>query len=404
MNTHVGSNGCFIATSRYDNISRAAISCGTLPEPWTGESMVNSTEYNDSILHHMISTISDSTISFYIDGNFIGSSVLSESNKIKNLSNNYAFLAQSGYVGFDSTWVGSIYKFSLYNKALVSDEVLYLYQHGAESTPTLISSETYLSFDELNPTGSFTVYGLNLSDSIHVITPAGFTVSTKVLPGNANLTSVAVIYDGVSSSNGYITLQSGTITNRIRIKGIKNSDCFIPLYSDRTNLITDPYLNSLSTFGGWTSNGGTSSINRDTSYVYCGIRSGKISATAQCNGSVDQVLTGTMKPNTIYRLRAMVYAVDGPFQIGVYGWSGSLADSTKSILTTGSWQPVDFTFTTGNTLGATQGLFFNSCLAGGGTTGYIDNWEAYEIASVTTSIPNRVDLQNLHIPEHTHPL
>jgi len=179
MNTQVGSNGCFISTSRYDNISRAAISCGTLPEPWAGESIVNYSEYNDSILHHMISTINDSTIAFYIDGNFIGSSVLSEKNKINNLSNNYAFLAQSGYVGFDSTWVGSILKFNLYDKELNAGEVLYLYQNGAENASSLVVAT--------NPASSTTSTSAVLNATISslgstAVTSHGFCWNTTGTP------------------------------------------------------------------------------------------------------------------------------------------------------------------------------------------------------------------------------
>jgi hypothetical protein len=142
--TYVGYHGCFIATSRFDNISRAAISCGTTMTPWLEESMVNSSQYNDSILHHMISTITDKAITFYVDGKLIGTTDLSENNKIKNLSDNYAFLAQSGYVGHDSIWNGTIYKFSLYNKALTENEVQYLYQHGTtDIKSTMISVKSF---------------------------------------------------------------------------------------------------------------------------------------------------------------------------------------------------------------------------------------------------------------------
>jgi hypothetical protein len=85
-----------------------------------------------------------------------------------------------------------------------------------------------------------------------------------------------------------------------------------------------------------------------------------------------------MKPNTKYRTKAMVFAKQGNYQIGFWGWSGSKADTTKIINQGTSWQTLDFEFTTGATLGGNQGMFFNSCWTGG-AEGYIDNWELYEV-------------------------
>ena len=140
---NMGSNGCFISMARADNSSRAAISCGNLTAPWNAESYVNSLEIDDGRLHQVVSVITASDISYYIDGFNVGATALSSGNSLANIILNYAYLAKSGY-GSDPTWLGSIDKFSLYNKALSAGEVLYLYQESASTD--LIKTRT----DKLN--------------------------------------------------------------------------------------------------------------------------------------------------------------------------------------------------------------------------------------------------------------
>lgn len=125
----MGSNGCFITMARNDNTSRASISCGNTTAPWNAESYVSSVELDEGLSHQVVSTITDTEISYYIDGTSMGTATLNSGNRLANLIPNYAYLAKSGYSG-DPTWLGSIDKFSLYNKALSAGEVLYLYQNG----------------------------------------------------------------------------------------------------------------------------------------------------------------------------------------------------------------------------------------------------------------------------------
>jgi hypothetical protein len=248
--------------------------------------------------------------------------------------------------------------------------------------PALMTSVSYLSMDELNASGSFTVTGGNLTAGITMTAPAGITLNPSSLPSTASGTTVTATYNGAANSTGYITLTSTTATTRVRVRATRNADTFTQLYPSATNIVTDPYLNDLANFGGW---GGGKSINTDTLYVYGGAKSGMLSG-GQCSASIDRPLTGIMKTNTKYRTKAMVYAKAGSFQIGIYGWSGSKADTTTLISTTGSWQTVDFQFTSGPTLASGgQGMFFNSCWTGG-TIGYIDNWELYEVPSATTGL------------------
>lgn len=246
--------------------------------------------------------------------------------------------------------------------------------------PALMTSVPFVSMDELNPSSSFTVTGGNLVAGVTMTAPAGITLNPTTLPSTANGATVNVTYNGAANSTGYITLTSTTATTRVRVRATRNADSFTPLYPTATNIITDPYLNDLANFGGW---GGGKSINTDTLYVYGGARSGMLSG-GQCSASIDKPLTGIMKPNTKYRTKAMVYAKSGNFQVGIYGWSGTKADTTTLVTASNSWQTVDFQFTSGPTLNSNgQGMFFNSCWTGG-TIGYIDNWELYEVPTATS--------------------
>ena len=124
-----GTDYLFTTTARGDNKSRTAISCGNTTSPWANETGADGIKYDDGLLHHMVSVIDSTSISFYIDGARVSSAILSDVNKISAISTTFAYLCKSGY-SIDPTWKGFIHKFSMYNKALTNSEVLYLYQHG----------------------------------------------------------------------------------------------------------------------------------------------------------------------------------------------------------------------------------------------------------------------------------
>jgi len=164
---NMGSNGCFISIARADNSSRAAISCGNLTAPWDAESYVNSLEIDDGRLHQVVSVITATDISYYIDGMNVGATALSSGNSLANIILNYAYLAKSGY-GSDPTWLGSIDKFSLYNKALSAGEVLYLYQKS--TTTDILKTRTDKLNISPNPTVDYiTVSGISGNASVEII-------------------------------------------------------------------------------------------------------------------------------------------------------------------------------------------------------------------------------------------
>lgn len=117
-----GVNYLSMSIYREDNTSRTAISCGDIVSPWTSEDGVSGEKLDDSIRHHIVSTLSQSEISFYVDGEKIGSEELGGNNSISNLSNQLAFLCKSGYTN-DPSWLGSINEFNIYEGLLDSSVI-----------------------------------------------------------------------------------------------------------------------------------------------------------------------------------------------------------------------------------------------------------------------------------------
>jgi hypothetical protein len=125
----MGANGLFISPCRGDDVSRAAISCGNESAPYSVETGVNGPETNDGLLHHMVVTIDDAQVDFYVDGEWMGSAELTGDNALWNISPNYAYIGKGGYTG-DPVFRSSIHDVRMYNRALGDGEVAYLYQSG----------------------------------------------------------------------------------------------------------------------------------------------------------------------------------------------------------------------------------------------------------------------------------
>jgi len=136
----MGNDGFFITSARGDDKSRAAISCGNTSAPYSAESGADGPEYDDGLLHHMVSTINATDITLYIDGVLMASTPLSETNSISCISPNLAYLAKGGYGG-DPEWIGAIEEFNIYDKAMSAAEVAVKYAAGPVSEPVAIDVE-----------------------------------------------------------------------------------------------------------------------------------------------------------------------------------------------------------------------------------------------------------------------
>jgi PA14 domain./F5/8 type C domain./Domain of unknown function (DUF303). len=242
--------------------------------------------------------------------------------------------------------------------------------------PRITTSISGLYLKAGSSPSTFNVTCNNLSAPITLSAPAGITLSTYSIPANQSGVTVSVTYDGVTAIKDTIRLTSGNVTAKILVRSSAEV-CFIPLYSDRTNLVTDPDVSNLSNFtSSW---GAGATIISDPSKVYCGQYCGMVSGTNA--GSITYSLLGKWSPNRTYRMKAKVNVTSGTFELSLASWSGSTtANIINLIPVTNGWTDVDFTFTTGTTLGSTsnQYFFFNNYGHGDGV-GYIDNIEMYDI-------------------------
>ncbi|MHB9055982.1 MAG: carbohydrate binding domain-containing protein [Paludibacteraceae bacterium] len=252
--------------------------------------------------------------------------------------------------------------------------------YSLDTTPYIdIKPTSNLLFDAAHLTGTFKIKAANLTGDIILSAPAGIALSktTVTLAEAVAGVSITATYDGSTDIvSGAINLTSGALTSTVTVNATKaDIGCYTPLYSDRPNIVSDPLMNNLSSYSGW----GARELNTD--YVYCGTSSIKIAGL--CGGSLDFGLTGKLKPNTMYRVKAMV-STNGTGE-GKIGITGATATNITQTFTTdmGVWKTLDFTFTTQATLGSIN-MYMNSCETQTATELYIDNWEMYELFDAPT--------------------
>lgn len=260
-----------------------------------------------------------------------------------------------------------------------------LYYYGPAAIPAITPSTTDFAFNAGDDylSDSLTVSGLNLSETISISAPSGITVSPTSLPSNASGAKVFVTYDGVTSVSGNITFTSGSTTVNVTVSGGGTAGCYTPLHPTG-NLIADPRFSASTLgaggFGGW----GPTGISH--THSYCGAGSAYVRGSCWPDGgSIDRSLNtangNALKPNTLYRLRAMVNsqaAAGKSFQFQIEGVDGS-ASIYFPLENTNGWVQLDTTFTTGATV-TEHGIYFNSCSNPPAVTDtcFIDNYELYE--------------------------
>ncbi len=355
--------------------TRTAISTGRTSNPWEGEDGINATRIDDGKLHHLVSILDAGGISMYVDGVFQSSTAFTGTNSVGSLSTAFAYLCKGGYLG-DPTWKGQIHKFSLFNKALNADEVLFLFQKGAEEKQVISTSVSKMVFDNSQPAVMFTVTGKNLQSSITITSPAGIIIDPTTIAANAEDFSITAIWDGSTPVDGIVKLTSGTALVEIPVKSADDSQCFKPLYPDMINLINDPGMNSLANYQGWGAKS-VVTILTEPENVYCGGSSIAVgNGNGSCSGSLD-ILGGAgsvLLPNTTYRVKFMIKTIGGSYQFGVD--AGYASPLNFKIDSQEQWKALDTIFTTSSSIGSN--IYINSCEGNSGKIAYVDNFELYE--------------------------
>jgi len=119
-----GANMTGYTPARGNDVSRAMIMTTD------GEIGVNSTEYDDGVLHHIVCVIDASILSYYMDGTLVDEISIGASS-LANISTDLAYFAKGGWKN-DPNWTGAIDQISVYNKALTADNVAFLFNKGAD--------------------------------------------------------------------------------------------------------------------------------------------------------------------------------------------------------------------------------------------------------------------------------
>ncbi|MFT3752834.1 MAG: hypothetical protein QM800_08125 [Paludibacter sp.] len=360
-----------------------------------GTNFAGTTWLDDANWHFYVAALTPTSAKIYVDGviknawNLNGSAAGGSAAGIFTNGDLYTYITLGGNQAWgwgDPDPAFQFDKIKIYDAQLTTAQINSLMTTDQLASPVLTSSKSSVSLDDRYTSETIVVNGANLAEDITITAPAGITVNpTTISKTSATDVNVAVSFDGTTITTGNIVLTSGTLTQNVAIKTSSNAGCFTPLYASG-NLITDPYCNSLSTYAGW---GGRSV---ETSYVYCGSRSLKISG--KCGASVDYGLSGKIAGGKTYRVKAMV-STNGTGEVKV-GLSGATASNIVNTISTaaGQWLPIDFTFTA-QASPSNPNMYFNSCETQTATEGYIDNWEMYEVPTVTAV--NIVGLVNQNV-------
>ena len=113
-----GKNCTGYTPARGNDRSRALILTGGT------EKGVDGSEYDDGRLHHIVSVITNNTLTYYIDGVFLRTIDIT-AGSLQSVGTQLAYFGKGGWP--DPTWRGELYDISMYDAALTADNVKYLY-------------------------------------------------------------------------------------------------------------------------------------------------------------------------------------------------------------------------------------------------------------------------------------
>jgi len=276
-------------------------------------------------------------------------------------------------------------KLKIYSGALTTAQINSLMTTDQLSSPILTVSSQAVYLDEKFTSQVIVVNGANLSQDITITAPAGITVNPLTIPRtSASDVNVTISFDGSTVTSGNISIVSGTMNRSVYVKTSVTN--FVPLYVSG-NMIADPTFSAASlSAGGFTGWGPTGIVNAN---AFSGRGSAFVRGSCWPDGgSIDRPLTAAnnneLKPNTSYRLRAMVriQAATGRFyQFEIEGFNGT-ASLRFPLHATAGWVQFDTIFTTGATVTVGKGIYFNSCTSATPAltdSAFIDNYELYEV-------------------------
>ncbi|WP_167612183.1 cadherin-like beta sandwich domain-containing protein [Maribellus sediminis] len=210
-------------TRNDDDYSRTSISCENYSNPWTSESAVNAGKIADTETHYAVTVINKTEIKLYIDGELIGTDLLSDANMLENVSNNLAYIGASVYPG-DPKWEGSLDELNIFEGELDSSTIAQRASEflGGASHDATLSSLT-VDPGELTP-----VFDASTTSYLVVIPEGADTINVEAIITDENATVEGLGAVDVSTGSGtatvVVTAEDGTTQKTYTIEFEMPSD------------------------------------------------------------------------------------------------------------------------------------------------------------------------------------
>ena len=238
-------------------------------------------------------------------------------------------------------------------------------------------SESYLTFDDVLTTGTFIITGNNsiLAD-FAIEGSTGFSVDTTAASWNGE-TTITVTFDASAEIKHFITISTSGVTKKVRVLGYLNATTYSPLYTNTSNLISDPYCTDISVYDAW----GDEQLITDTLIIYGGASCIGLPKGTNNSGSLDYNLDGQIESNTYYRTSFAYRTIGGTMHLTYDDFYVDNQDGEVNFFlpsTDGDWVVFDTIVSSGTLDDATQRMYLNTYLATA-TELYIDNYQLFVV-------------------------
>jgi len=212
-----------------------------------GEKGVNSTRIDDGIQHHIVVTLNSDSLCYYVDGSLKGKAT--GTGFITPIGTTFANLFRGPDNWNDDNWIGSFEEFNIYEGVMKSDSIITRSARYLTGTNAKLSSLT-TSVGTLTP--AFNANTLHYAIEVPTATTSVNITATPEISG-VGVTGAGTISlaGGETTATIVVTSLDGTTTKTYTVDILfEDNTCYTPLYSDRTNLISDPQITDLSKFAG----------------------------------------------------------------------------------------------------------------------------------------------------------
>ncbi|MBS2099880.1 LamG-like jellyroll fold domain-containing protein [Carboxylicivirga linearis] len=186
-----GYKSYWVSVQNNDNVTRAVI------DEWQGANSVQTVpEASDGEIYHYVTTLTNDSISLYINGQAVPKIAIHEDYYINDLSTENAWICKGGYP--DPTWLGSVYEFNIYSGEMDEATILSRAQNLPEEDAT-----TDATLSDLTINGT-TIEGFNpVNISYTIAVDEG---STPVIDGTVKVAGATYVVNAPDAIPGIGTV------------------------------------------------------------------------------------------------------------------------------------------------------------------------------------------------------